>query len=231
MVVGSKKQKKGIMPPILTILLILAIFGMSGIVRLHIRHEKVDMPMDSSNIGYQEAKLYISESLLMSMLSNGKEEIIDLQKEEGTFTVYTGCLRKYLNGSGLQISAGTYEQIKQRIVELIDVMNIEHESDFTKMSLDGRAVAINIAGEIYKLCGLQLNTNIEGGIEQIKDREGNVIYQIDYPESDYNFQTYIFVITLSILFVLFWLIFFIIKKNNLFHKEVSYDEFDEKRFA
>lgn len=228
---NNEKQRKGIILPLLTIFVMMIIFSMAGIIRIHVKSEKVDLPIDSSNLGYEDAKLYLSESQIISMFSNGNEESASLHKEAGTFAIYTGCLKEYLNGSGLRISADTYEQIKERIVELIDVMNIEHESDFTKMSLDGRAVAIDIAGEIYKLCGLEMLMNSDGSIQQVKDPGGNMIYQMESNASGYNFQTYIFVIALSILFILFCFILLVVKKNHLFQKEVNYNEFDEKRFA
>ena len=228
---SNEKQRKGIILPLITIFFLMIILSMAGIIRIRVKSEKVDLPIDSSNIGYQDAKLYITESQIISMLSGGNEETGNLHKKAGTFAIYTGCLKKYLNGSGLRISAYTYEQIKKRIVELIDVMNIEHKSDFTKMSLDGRAVAIDIAGEIYKLCGLEMLMNSDGSIQQVKDPGGNVIYQIDNNATVYNFQVDIFAIALSILFILFCFILLVVKKNNLFQKEVNFNEFDEKRFA
>jgi hypothetical protein len=232
MIKNFRKRKREILLPILTILITAIIIAMAGVIRVRVKAEKVELPIESSKIAYEEAKLYLSESQILSTLMNGEEDMKRLPEiDAGTLPIYINCLKSYLDITELSMSQATYAQLKDKIVELIEIMNIEQENDFTKMSLDGRAVAVDIAGQIYKLCGLELFTDMDGNIKQVADPSGNLIYQSENMVSVYHFQITVFIITISIILLLLIVIFLIGKKNNLFQKEVSYDEFDEKRFA
>lgn len=226
-------RRRRVLLPILTILIFLVIIGTAGITRVNLKVNSLRTPAKPSSISSNEDfKLYITESILLSALVENKQVFgSPLEEDNGTFSIFISQLIHYVGTKGSGVTISGSELLEEKIIELISIMNIEKESDFTKMSLDGRAVAIDIATQIYELCGLRLITSMEGRIEKILDDTGNVLFTNINSKPSYNFQPTVLVITFAVILTLFGINLMIGKKNNLYQKDVRYDEFDEKRFA
>lgn len=219
--------------PILTLLIMLVIVGTAGITRLNLKVNSLRTPTKLSSISsYEDLKLYISESILLTALVDKKQvfgsPVVD---DNSTYSIFISQLIQYVGSKDTAATLSRSELLEEKIAQLISIMNIEKESDFTKMSLDGRAVAIDIATQIYELCGLRLITSMEGGIDKILDDAGNVLFTNIGREPSYNFQPAVLIVTFAVILTLFGINLMIGKKNNLYKKDVRYDEFDEKRFA
>lgn len=226
-------RRRRVLLPMLTVLIMLAIVGTAGITRINLKVNSLRTPAKPSNISSNEdLKLYISESMLLTALVDDKQVYgSPLMEDNSTYSIFISQLIHYVGTKGSGATFSGSELLEEKITQLISIMNIEKESDFTKMSLDGRAVAIDIAKQIYEICGLRLITSLEGEIVRILDEAGNVLFNNISSAPSYNFQPLVLVLTFAVIFTLFGINLMIGRKNNLYQKDVRYDEFDEKRFA
>lgn len=222
------------MPPVYTFLIILFIISIACVTRANLRTVKSDTGIAVSNhiVSEQSKNQTILKNQIVNLLMNNIS-IKEYQKKDNdnTYFVYTAFLKSYLNSDSMTLSDGTYEQIREKVNELIKIIKIEKECDFTKMSLDGRAVAIGIAKNIYELLGLKIDISMEGKIEQITEQSGRVIYIGRSTSSGYDIQIQALVIVFLIISVLLISITIYGKKKHLFKKEEKFNEFDEKRYA
>ncbi|HWT76050.1 MAG TPA: hypothetical protein VN258_15210 [Mobilitalea sp.] len=224
-------RKREIVLPVITILIMLIIVLMAGITRVFVREDKSDITIGSIT-SYQDAKLYMSEIQILTMLMKTEEDMINQKNlKNDTYDIYTSNLKSYLSKSHLDINAADFDLLKDKIVELTDIMNIEQECDFTKMSIDGRAVATDIAKQIYKICGLNLLTNMQGNIVKITDQSDNIIYSAKGEQPGYHLQIPILIVVLCVLVSLLVFLLVVVRKHKLFYKEVNFDEFNEERYA
>lgn len=229
----NRNQKKAGMPPIITILILLIIISIAGITRLSIRSVS---PGEIHSLNHTVIEENVNQNILKHQIINlliNNENVIKYQKnkKQGTYYVLTNCLKSYLDNTSLNLSEADFTHLKEIVEELVKVITIEHQCDFTKMSLDGRAVSIEITRTIYNQFGLKLETNIEGEIEKVTDQAGNTIYHKQNRLSIYNLQIQLLIIVLSTLLFLLLIIFIVVKKNNLFEKEDEFNEFKEKRYV
>lgn len=224
---------KEIMPPIITICVMVFIICTAGIARVNIHNNKESRPTLSTNIiSFEEKGLNNSEKAVLSMLYNGMELPEHQQNQEtNTYSVYYKGLKDYLNSAGVDLSITKSEEVKEKIKEIIEIENLEKNTDFSKLSIDSRGVVLVIMEQIYKLCGLKLVVNMEGVIEVISDQNGNLIYQVNRLLPKAEIQVYALIITLLTIILLMGIYIIIVKKNQLFKKEVMHDGFDEERFA
>jgi hypothetical protein len=146
-------------------------------------------------------------------------------------SIFYTTLQEYLSSSEVFLTSNQAIQIENNLIDLQEIMNSEGETEFTKMSLEGKKVAIFLAEQIYELCNLKLELNMEGNIEKISDNSGNIIYENGAPISQLGIQINLLIITLTSMATLISICIIIAKKNQLFMKEVGYDGFDEERFA
>lgn len=227
-----EKGKREIMPPVITFIILLLILCTMGITRMslkpnvvkgNIKGEYTEVPVSYHDIYEKDIMSYFPE------LENYTDTTM---KSYSTYYIYTNYLNNHLHNETVKLSPWQYGQVKDKVTELVDVMKLEAETDFRKMSLDGKAVAINIAKEIYDICGLTIEFNRRGDIERIYDQTGNVIVYRNDLLIDYQFNMLFLIITLSIVTLLLGLAYYVTRKNSNHYREgVMYDGFDAKRYA
>lgn len=144
---------------------------------------------------------------------------------------YYNLLKEYISKPVLPMTLAKTDQMEDKIEALQDIIDYEENSDFTKMSIDGRRIAIYISKQIFELCGLRLDFSMEGRIEAISDLTGDNIYAKDVSVSKNSIHINALIITVSSLIILLIICIIIARRNQLFVKEVVYDGFDEERFA
>jgi hypothetical protein len=222
------------MPPILSLCIVTFIVSFILIARglFDIGQEEVSIPAFSNNIIISDDReLNRSEQEILSMLSSSNMLPNSKNHENTIDSIFYITLQEYLSSSEVYLTSHQAIRIEEKIVDLQEIMRSEGETDFTKMSLEGKKVAIYISEQIYELCNLKLMINMEGNIEKISDISGNIIYANDVPVSRLGFQINVLIITLTSMATLLSICIIIAKKNQLFIKEVVYDGFDEERFA
>lgn len=221
------------MPPVLTfgLLIILIVFIIIARGLVHRNYEEAGIVAMSSNVWIMNnSELNEVEGTVLTLLYS----VMNLSnQEEGRDTynsVYYCTLEEYLSRDEVSLSDVHEDDLKEKLIELQDIINYEGQVDFSKMSLDSRKIAVYLSEQIYKICGLSIGIDMEGNISKISDLSGNIIYSNLTTKED-SFHLNALIITLALILVLLSICIIIAKKNQLFNKEVNYDGFDEERFA
>jgi hypothetical protein len=223
------------MPPAITVGLLILLISFVIITRgvIYNNNEKNSVPVLSGrHVIAADSKLNNSEHTVLAMLYSTLNLSDQLWRENNTsVTLYYKTLLHYFCESGVNLSSEKVDSIGENITSLQKVINEEKKTDFMQMSLDARKVVIYILQQIYEVCGLTMESNLEGNTQKIYDESGTVLYNDSSMESIPKFQGYAMCITMLSLFALFGILMIISKKNQLFGKEDVYNGFDEERFA
>jgi hypothetical protein len=226
--------KTGTMPSILTLGIVTFIVSFILISRwlFNTYQEEASIPAFSNNIVISdEMEFNKPEQNILSLLSS-YSEISEYNSQVNSIdSIFYETLQEYLSRSEVLLTSDQALKIESNLIDLQEILISEGETDFTNMSLEGKKVAIYIAEQIYELCNLKLELNMEGNIEKISDNSGNTIYENAAPVSQLGIQINLLIITLTSMATLLSICIIIAKKNQLFMKEVRYDGFDEERFA
>lgn len=230
---NKEKGIREIMPPIITFVILLFIVSTIGITRVSINtgrmvntNEKEFSAIDINDSSDESIRNFIAMQLEASDSRTNQQDY-----HISTYYIYMNCLTRHLDNSGVALSAENRKELGKKLKGFADLIKLEGEKDFTKMSIDGRAIAIDIATQIYDICGLKLVTDMKGNIKQISDRFGQMTYYQNKQQAGSDFQVLPLILTLSVIIVLFGVVFYIGKYNRLFEKEVAYHGFDKKRYA
>ncbi|HWT26726.1 MAG TPA: hypothetical protein VN131_02200 [Mobilitalea sp.] len=229
----GRTSKQLAMPTLLTIGILVVIISFISITKVSLGayHDKPEQPivMDNSAFTYNEG-LNTSEQDILTLLHSVINSPVP---DEGNHNVslYYNSLQLYLSSSKTNISPETAIQVKDTIIKLQDIIEIENKSDITKMSFDGRKIAIYLLERIYDLCNLNIVYNSAGDIERISNQTGKIIYNNGVPLTTMGYNLDALVITLVTIVILLGCCILIAKKNQLFSKDVIYDGFDEEGFA
>jgi hypothetical protein len=156
----------------------------------------------------------------------------DRQLTEGNSSgvIYFNYLKSQLGNNQIDIEKPAADKIIVLIGEMNGIMNLEKNRETDEMSIDGRKVVTYIEKKIYKLCGLNLTSNLKGDIVGITDQAGNDLYIRSQTEPG-KFNIYALIITLLTITALMSICVIIARKNQLFSKDVEYNGFKEKGFA
>lgn len=191
--------------------------------------ETANIPVMSDNMLLNQDKaLNDAEKVLLSLLTSDiyvKTAGNDLEK--GSYEIYMKYLQNFLNRQDVDLTTSQAYAALDKIMELKAIIKIEQESEFNKMSLDGRELAVKLSKEIYHICGLKLCCDIQGNITRITDHSGNYIYLNGNEVQAAGIHLNALLITLVILLVLLSVCFLLAKKHQLFIKDVTYDGFQE----
>jgi hypothetical protein len=174
----------------------------------------------------QNTRLNDAENAILNMLLS----VVNDSSSQLETSTYEAYLVNYFSGKEIEFSMATAEKVAFRLNDITALKNLENENDIRKMSLDGRGVAIHISKQIYRLCGLKLEYNIRGDIQQLKDSRGNYLFKENILVQKEVFDINSAVIILAVWMSLLNLCIFIAKKNQLYIKDGEY-EFDKKGFA
>jgi len=154
------------MPPMLTVLILMIIIGTGGWIRYIQKEEEPTIPVSAENTNL-EKKEYEGNQVVRSILLSYEAGIVSNRKEEGNYSIFMQNLINYLEQAQIEWKENSEQQLKKELTDLEHIIQKEQENDFSRMSIDGRAVAIDIAGRIYSMVGLELVTDLDGNIKQI----------------------------------------------------------------
>lgn len=226
-------MSKHIMPPLISVCVLFFIVCIEIVAGSLGTKDDISIPVISGNNEISEnSELNESEKVILNMLSS-RILLKDTKSitADNEYTIYVKYLHNYLSSTGVTLSSSKAYEALNKIIELNAIINIEHVSSFNKMSVDGKELALNLAQKIYDLCGLKLNYDIHGNINQILDQSGNFIYQNENTVQNTGIQFKALMITLVVIMILLGLCILIARKNQLFIKEVTYDGFKEEGFV
>jgi hypothetical protein len=215
--------------PRITVYALILIVCIIAIARVSLAtKDEISIETYASKEFIKDSNLNKSENVIINMLYNvGSLSGSQAKNINDKYVIY---LSKYLGSAKVELGTATGDKVADKINDLIAIIKLEQESDIKKMSLDGRGVAINIIEQIYKLCGLKLEHNIQGDIRQISDAEGNALYSSNSLIQKEAFDLNSIVIIVATWACLFTICILIAKKNQLYIKDGKY-ELDQKRFA
>lgn len=140
--------------------------------------------------------------------NNESDELIDC--------LYIEYLIIYFSNTEKNLNNDTITKIEVKLQELTNLMNLENVNDVKEMSLDAKEIAINIIEQIYNLCGLNLEHNLKGDIQQISDINGNILYANKNMTDEETLNYAIIIIILLIWSFLFTICIRIAKENQLY---------------
>ena len=230
----KKLEGKRFLLPIITICVITMIMCIVVIARGILNtSDEISIPVLHSNtMLFDDRELNASERVVLTMLLGGIGQSGNLEdNRHDNNTIYYESLERYFSSYNVNLSITNRQKAVDYIKELNEIVSLEKESDMKKMSLDGRGVAIYLSEQIYELCGLKLEHNLQGDIVQITSQSDNFIYLQANPNKQAGFQPYALMITLVIILTLLSICIIIAKKNHLFVKDVTFNGYDEKGFA
>lgn len=215
--------------PRITVYALILIVCIIAIARVSLAtKDEISIETYASKEFIKDSNLNESENVIINMLYNvGSLSGMQAKNINDKYVIY---LKNYLGSAKVELGRATVDKVVDKINDLIAIIKLEQESDIKKMSLDGRGVAINIIEQIYKLCGLKLEHNIQGDIRQISDAEGNTLYSSNSLIQKEAFDLNSIVIIVAMWACLFTICILIAKKNQLYIKDGTY-ELDQKGFA
>lgn len=230
----DKRTRRNFLYQAVTVLLIIMIICTAGMIQFTVKPAKgssKSLPVNNS-VWFNEEGLSEPEKAVLSKLYT---EIVfsDWQQDHtvNTYLIYLMNLKNYFMKEGIDLAQEQSDLVISKIENIQQIFSLEGKSDIGNMSMDGRGIAIDLFEQIYKICGLKIDANMTGEIEEIQDQTGNVIYQRQTTNISEEFQVYALISTLTIIISLLILSVIIVKKNQIFRRDVVYDGFDEERFA
>lgn len=222
--------RKRIIPPFFIICIVLLIICIEIVEANTYKSDEISIPVFASdNIILENKQLNNTEKVIVSLLAGKLKET---DKEKNTdYKLYVEQLNNFLSRSNVNLSEDTGETAAKKILEMSAIMDLEKVNDFNEMTLDGRVLVTNLSKEIYDLCGLKLNYNLQGEITRVSDKAGKIIYQNETQIKQSGFQFTKLMIILIVMAILILNCVVIAKKHKLYTKEVVFNGFEEKRFA
>ena len=226
------KRKEHIILTLSTFCVLFIIFCTAGIVRSDADTRKTTEPVNAWYVaGLDNPGYDLSDKMILQILYEGKDYTSDRSDPQNNpYLILVDNFEKYL-GKPEDFNTEQTDKLMDKVNELIGIIKLEKECDFTRMSIDGRTVAIGISKQICGLLGLTLDIDLDGTIEYISKEDGRDIYWKDKQLQPADFNVYAFLITISVITAMIGMMFYISKKNQLFIRNVGQNEFDEKRFA
>ncbi|MBH1939364.1 hypothetical protein I5677_00490 [Mobilitalea sibirica] len=231
--VENRMQRKRSMLPFITIFILIAIISVIHIAKLL---NKVDQNRSIPAISnYSDVSrkdgLNDAEMSLMNQLSDLVINLGSTHSQNSQYHIYYNYLNQHLRNEKVDLSIDISYKAQLLVNDLINVLGLESRKDLKDMSFDGRRVVVYLSEEIYKLCGLSIDINVEGEITQISDSKGHNLYISNNAKNNSKLNIDALMIILGIILTLIITCIIIARKNRLFVKEVIYNGFDEKEFA
>lgn len=208
-------SKQCIMPKVLRMGLLILIIVFIVLTRelIHKSYEEISIPSVYNEIDMLEnTELSKDESTTLSILYTVFKLSINTGRIDDFNSIYYWTLKEYFSKPGINLAQKSAEEIINKLKELQEIILYEGEAEVTNMSLEGKNAADCLLEQIYELCGLDMEKNLQAKPQLL-------------------LHTNVLVIILLLLLSLFLISIIIAKKNQLFGKEVIYDGIDEERFA
>ncbi len=225
---------KFIIPPLISMCILFTIICTEVIAGGQHTDDEAKLPtIEERNEEEQQEEINPYEMTIINKISYGNtiENNNSNLEDEKEYYIYVKYLKDYLSTAGVDIDKAQADQIVGKTLDLVKIMTLEQNNCFHKMSLDGREIAIQLAKEIYELCGLEITFDLKGNILQISDNSECTIYQNKSSKQHNKFQIKIFLIILLIIILMFGNCVFIAKKNKIFVKGGEYDGLKNKGYA
>lgn len=227
-------MKKRIIPPIVAICILFFVVCIEVIAGNTHTKEELNIPlMTTSATLYNNPNLNESEKMILNLLENGVAVSDHLEniKENKDYALYLMHLTDHFSATNVDLTSSRAYEAVNKIIDLNRIINLEEESNYQKMSLDGRELAIRLAEQIYELCGLKASYNIHGDLVEIASESGNSLYVKENTVKQTGFQMEALFLTITVLLILLGICLIIAKKHQLFIKDGKYDGFNKEEFA
>lgn len=230
----KKKRRIDTIPRWFTIEVVILLFCFILITKalLHYNYEEAtiqswseynDISADSSNS--------ISKQALWSMLTEVLKPSDKEGRKKSQASIYCNTLEKHLNNNTIILTSSQAAVIKEKLLKIQEILSGEMQTDYTRLSLDGKKIVFCLMGQIYEIYGLHLEGNTECTIVKVCDTSANTLYSNSAAESLPSIQWYALAAVIICIIVLFIICRLVARRNQLFHKEEIYDGFDKKKFA
>lgn len=180
---------------------------------------------------FMDQELNVPETKVLLAISGWVDVPGGSSEQDNTYQVYYDCLKKYFRNPGTDLSADGSLAIDELVSSSNEIIALENEVQFCKMSFDAREVIIHLLKQIYEISGLKLVMSESGSIDKITDLSGNIVYQKENRLLQSGFRIDAVIITLAFILSLFGICIIISRKNQIIVKGGDYDGFDEKEFA
>ncbi|QHQ59982.1 hypothetical protein Ana3638_03620 [Anaerocolumna sedimenticola] len=149
----------------------------------------------------QEEKNNITEKTVLTVLENSLNQLESQKNMAGNeYATYISQLENYFKNSNVNLEESELTEVANKIAQLLALMKLEQKNDFTKMSFDGRELALRISSEIYHICGLKLSVSTQGNIMEVQDSSGKIIYETEKNAQQPEFQWNTLIISVTFIF-------------------------------
>lgn len=178
-----------------------------------------------------DSSISITKQALQSMLM----DVVKPTEKEGwkksQAAIYCNTLDNYLNNHAVRLTGNQVAMIQEKLLKIQEILSGEMQTDYTKLSLDGRKIVFCLLGQIYEIYGLHLQGDMECKIVKVSDSSANILYSNSAAESMPKIQWYALAAMIIFNIVLLIICRLVARRNQLFHKEEIYDGFDKEKFA
>ena len=180
----------------------------------------------------QEDNINTTEKTILTILENSLNQAGSEENMAGNeYTTYINQLDNYFKKPNVNLEKTKLTEVTDKVSQLIALMKLEQESDFTKMSFDGRELALRLSSEIYNICGLKLSFGSLGNIMEVEELSGKIIYENEKTAQQPEFQWNTLLLSVAFAFFLLLVNVLIAKKHQLFVKDGIYNGFNEEGYA
>ena len=230
---GAKSMLKRTAPVLISIgmlIITISILILTGSLKTK---DEIGVPI-ITNTGTvsQEDNINTTEKTILTILENSLNQAGSQKNMAGNeYATYINQLDHYFKNPNVNLERTKLTEVTNKVSQLIALMKLEQESDFTKMSFDGRELALRLSSEIYTICGLKLSFGSLGNIMEVDDLSGKVIYENDKTAQQPKFQWNALLLSVGFIFFLLLVNIMIAKKHQLFVKDGTCNGFNEEGYA
>ncbi|WMJ85791.1 hypothetical protein [Anaerocolumna sp. MB42-C2] len=200
--------------------------------RLKTKDETGVPMMTNTGTVSQEENINTTEKTILTVLENSFSQAGGQKNMAGNeYDTYIKQLDHYFKNPDVNLAKTKLTEVTNKVSQLIALMKLEQESDFTKMSFDGRELALRLSSEIYNICGLKLSFGTQGNIMEVEDLSGKIVYENEKTAQQPEFQWNALLLSVGFIFFLLLVNVMIAKKHQLFVKDGTYNGFNEEGYA
>jgi len=146
-------------------------------------------------------------------------------------SLYIRLLTQHLSENKVNLGEEQVNAVSELLLNLNNSIEINNEKDEEKLSLISRGVILSVSQQIYEQCGLILHYNIAGEIQQIREMDGNILYDSSINRVQSELKWSILIIVLLFCIILISVSIIITRHHQLFKKGGYNHGYKEKEFA
>lgn len=229
---GKLHIGNGIKLFVLTLIFLLCTVSMTHIIKLVLK-SKNNAPVITNEISIPvNLNMNPIENEIFSMILANEVVIPNYDRKDNKLhNIYIQVLARQLSSNQIDLGELQLENVKGLISQLNNTISNDDRNNTNNMSFISKCVISSVAQNIYEQCGLTLDYNLDGEIQQVKDTNGNIMYEISKNKVNSGVQWNLLFAVILICFILISICIIISKRNQLFKKGGFYHGFKENEFA